>query len=228
MTPWYIPAGIVLAAYLVGSIPFGLLIVKAATGKDVRRIESGRTGGTNAMRAAGFWAGLLTAVLDILKSALMVALARWAMPDAYWLHVLAPVAAVIGHNYSIYLGERAENGRWRLRGGAGGTPAAGGTMGLWWPSLFIIVPMGFAILFGIGYASVATMSIGVTSIIIFAVRAALGLGPWTYVWYGVLVEALILWALRPNIKRLMNGTERLVGWRAKRRRQRQNQVNGHA
>ena len=101
-------------------------------------------------------------------------------------------------------------------------------MGLWWPSLFIIVPMGFAILFGIGYASVATMSIGVTSIIIFAVRAALGLGPWTYVWYGVLVEALILWALRPNIKRLMNGTERLVGWRAKRRRQRQNQVNGHA
>ncbi len=228
MTPWYIPAGILVIAYLVGSIPFGLLIVKATTGKDVRKIESGRTGGTNAMRAAGFWAGFATAILDILKSASMVLLAQRVMPDAYWLHVLAPVVAVIGHNYSIYLPERREDGRWRLRGGAGGTPAAGGTIGLWWPSVFIIVPMGFALVFGIGYASVATMSIGFTSIIIFAVRAALGLSPWAYVWYGALVEVLILWALRPNIKRLMNGTERMVGWRAKRRQQRQNQVNGHA
>ena len=59
--------GIILLAYLFGSIPFGLLIVKLKTGKDIREVESGRTGGTNAMRAAGFWAGFATAMLDILK-----------------------------------------------------------------------------------------------------------------------------------------------------------------
>ena len=62
-----ISIGVLLLAYIIGSIPFGWLIVKMKTGKDIRVIESGRTGGTNAMRAAGFWAGLLTAIMDILK-----------------------------------------------------------------------------------------------------------------------------------------------------------------
>ena len=64
-------------SYVIGSIPFGLLIVKLSTGKDIRHVESGRTGGTNAMRAAGFWAGLGTAVMDIIKSASTVWLTRW-------------------------------------------------------------------------------------------------------------------------------------------------------
>ncbi len=225
MTIWLAYAGLLAVAYLIGSIPSGLLIVKLATGKDVRHIESGRTGGTNAMRAAGFWAGLATAILDITKNALTVYLARQVAPQSPWLHVLAPIAAVIGHNYSVYLAERNEYGKFRLRGGAGGAPAAGGAMGLWWPSLFIIVPMGFVLLFGVGYASVATMSIGIISIVIFSIRASLGLSPWTYAWYGFLVEILLLWALRPNIQRLMNGTERLVGWRAKRRKQKEQQAN---
>ena len=177
------------------------------------------------MRAAGFWAGLATVILDIAKSALTVYLAKQVAPQAPWLHILAPIAAVIGHNYSIYLAEHDEHGKFRLRGGAGGTPAAGGAMGLWWPSLLIIVPIGFALLFGIGYASVATMSIGIISIVIFSIRASLGLSPWAYAWYGFLVEILLLWALQPNIKRLMNGNERLVGWRAKRRKQKEQQTN---
>ncbi len=64
-----IAIGVVFLGYIIGSIPFGLLIVKSKTGKDIRTIESGRTGGTNAVRAAGFGAGLLTAILDILKGA---------------------------------------------------------------------------------------------------------------------------------------------------------------
>lgn len=224
MTIWLTYAGLLAGAYLIGSIPSGLLIVKLTTGKDVRHIESGRTGGTNAMRAAGFWAGLATAILDIAKSALTVYLAKQVAPQSPWLHILAPIAAVIGHNYSVYLAECNKHGKFRLRGGAGGTPATGGAMGLWWPSIFIIVPIGFALLFGIGYASVATMSIGIISIVIFSIRASLGLSPWAYAWYGFLVEILLLWALRPNIKRLMNGTERLVGWRAKRRKQKEQQA----
>ncbi len=53
-----VPMLVLLVSYLSGSIPFGLLIVKLRTGKDIRQVESGRTGGTNAMRAAGVWAGL--------------------------------------------------------------------------------------------------------------------------------------------------------------------------
>jgi glycerol-3-phosphate acyltransferase PlsY len=70
-----------LASYLLGAIPFGLIIVRLKTGKDIRKVESGRTGGTNAGRAAGFWAGALTAVLDFLKSGVSVLLVRfWPEP----------------------------------------------------------------------------------------------------------------------------------------------------
>jgi hypothetical protein len=128
-----IDAGILLAAYIFGSVPFGLLIVKGLTGKDIRTVESGRTGGTNVYRAAGFSAGFFTAILDILKSAATVWLAREITPDA-WVHVLAPVAAVIGHNHSIFLPERGPDGRLRFRGGAGGAAALGGAQPLHLPA----------------------------------------------------------------------------------------------
>jgi glycerol-3-phosphate acyltransferase PlsY len=69
---------------------------------------------------------------------------------------------------------------------------------------------------GIGYASVTTMSIALLAIIIFAYRAWLGLSPWAYVIYGGVALVLLIWSLRPNIQRLINGTERLHGWRAMR------------
>ncbi len=205
-----IDVGILLASYIFGSIPFGLIVVKLMTGKDVRTIASGRTGGTNAMRAAGPVAGLLTAILDIFKAAATVWLAQ-AVTSNLWVHSLAPIAAVIGHNYSIFLVERSQNGRIQLRGGAGGSAAGGGAFGLWPPVAFILLPMGLLIWYITGYASVTTLSIGILTIIIFGVRAALGLGPWAYVIYGLLVEILMIWALRPNLKRLKEGTERRHG-----------------
>jgi glycerol-3-phosphate acyltransferase PlsY len=206
---------ILLGSYLVGAIPFGLIYVHIKTGQDVRQVESGRTGGTNAMRAAGFWAGAATAVSDFLKAALAAWVARWLMPDAYWIHVLAPIAAVIGHNYSIYLAERDDKGRLRFHGGAGGAPSAGGAFGLWAPSLLFILPIAMFILFVVGYASVATMSVGLVTLLIFTYRAWIGVSPWEYVFYGVFVEGLLIWALRPNIRRLFSGTERRVGLFAK-------------
>lgn len=208
--------GVLGFSYLLGSIPFGLLIVKLKTGKDIRSVESGRTGGTNAMRAAGFFAGLMTALLDLLKSAACVWIARALLPGAVWLQVFAPVMAILGHNYSIFLISRDEKGTLRLRGGAGGAPAAGGAFGLWPFSLLFIVPIAMVILFGIGYASLATLSAGLIAAIVFAIRASSGLSPWAYVVYGLAAEIVLIWALRPNIKRLLNGTERLVGWRARR------------
>ncbi|HMZ08531.1 MAG TPA: glycerol-3-phosphate acyltransferase [Anaerolineales bacterium] len=198
-------------AYVIGSIPFGLLIVKLKTGKDIREVESGRTGGTNALRAAGFWAGLATALLDILKGASSVWLARWLAPDHFLIHMLAPLAAILGHNYSIFLAERDENGKFRLRGGAGGAPSVGGAMGLFLPSIAIILPLGFITFFTVGIASVTTMAVALYAIIVFAYYASQGILPWAYVWYGVGAEILLMWALRPNLKKLVEGNERVVG-----------------
>jgi glycerol-3-phosphate acyltransferase PlsY len=201
---------VLVLAYLIGSIPFGLIIVKLMTGLDIRTVASGRTGGTNAMRAAGPWAGVLTAVLDILKSASTVWLAV-AITSNNWIHTLAPIMAVIGHNHSIFLLERSPQGRIVLRGGAGGAAAAGGAFGLWPPAGLIMLPIGLLIWYLTGYASITTLSIGVLVILIFGVRAWLGQGPWEYMLYGLLAELLMLWALRPNLKRLREGTERRHG-----------------
>jgi glycerol-3-phosphate acyltransferase PlsY len=212
--------GLLLLGYLLGSIPFGLIIVKLRTGKDVRKVESGRTGGTNAYRAAGKWAGVLTGLMDGVKGLVAVWLAAYLAEKLggtpIWL-VLAGVGSILGHNYSIFLAERGENGQWRLRGGAGGATAAGAAAGLWFPSIFFILPGALATLYFSGYASVATLSVPLMALVVFAVRAYLGYGPWVYVLYGVLAELILLWALRPNLKRLMDGTERMVGPRAKRR-----------
>jgi glycerol-3-phosphate acyltransferase PlsY len=217
--------GVLVIAYLIGSLPMGLYIVKVVSGKDIRLVQSGRTGGTNAMRAAGFWAGLATAILDILKGASGVWIANAIMPGNSLLMVLGPIAAIIGHNHSVFLIERNENGKLRLRGGAGGGPAAGGALGLWPPIMLIMVPVGVLLLFGVGYASVTTLSVPIIAMIVFSIRAAMGISPWIYVLYGFLAEIVLIWALRPNIKRLFNGTERLVGWRAKRMtRQKENKA----
>ena len=207
---------LLIISYLIGSIPFGLILVKITTGKDVRTIQSGRTGATNAMRAAGFWVGLATTFLDLMKGFCSVLLAKWLLPDLVWIHVAAPVMVIIGHNYSIFLIERDQNGKIHLGGGAGGASSAGGSMGLWPPVMIFIVPFSIIILYFVGYASVATLSAPFITTIVFAVLAWMGKLPWEYVIYGILAEALLVWSLRPNIKRLREGNERLIGLRAKR------------
>jgi len=219
----------VVIGYVLGSIPFGLLIVKIKTGKDIRTVESGRTGGTNAARAAGFGAGLLTAIMDILKGATAVWVAQLLDPTNHVVHVLAPVFAILGHNYSFFLLERDANGKLKFRGGAGGGPALGGAMGLWLPMFPIAFGIGALIWFSIGIASLTTMAIGLVVIIIFAVRASLGLQNPIDISYGVVAELLLIWALRPNIKKLFAGNERVIntslnGWLRARRESKQ-QVN---
>ena len=204
-----------IIGYLLGSIPSGLILVKLKTGEDIRSKHSGRTGGTNAMRAAGFGIGLATAILDILKSTAAVLLARYLLPDQVWLHALAPVFAILGHNYSIFLAKRDENGRIKLSGGAGGAPCVGGSIGLYWSSAFFILPVGIIFLYFVGYASLATLSVAVASAIFFAILYFAQVTPWQYIAYGILAGALLVWALRPNLKRLREGNERIVGFRAR-------------
>ncbi|HEX8990386.1 MAG TPA: glycerol-3-phosphate acyltransferase [Anaerolineales bacterium] len=208
-----IEASVVLLAYFFGSIPFGLLIVKFSTGKDIRQVASGRTGGTNAGRAAGTWAGILTGIMDGVKGAAAVWVAQAVSPGNHWLHVIAPLAAILGHNYSIFIVERDAKGHIHLHGGAGGGPTVGGAIGLWWPSAFFILPIAILVFVGIGYASITTMSIAVITTILFAVRYRMGLATLPDIFYGVIAFIMLTWALRPNIRALIEGRERFHGWR---------------
>ncbi len=209
--------GLVLAiAYLIGSVPMGYILVRLLAGKDVREVGSGRTGGTNVMRAAGFGAGLLTAILDGLKGAGSVWLAQSVLPSEIRPlgMALAGLAAILGHNYSIFL---------KFKGGAGGAPCVGGGVGIWPWSALIVIPVGGLVLFGVGYASLATLSVSVTLVALFAYRYythAPGAEA-EFIIYGIGSLLLLAWALRPNIRRLLRGEERLVGWRAKRLKQAQ-------
>jgi glycerol-3-phosphate acyltransferase PlsY len=209
--------GVVILGYILGSIPFGLLIVKMKTGKDVRTVESGRTGGTNVVRAAGLGAGLLTAFFDILKGAVSVWAAQAILPENPLIHILTPLAAILGHNYSLFLIRREENGKLRFHGGAGGAPALGGAMGLWLPMFPIVLAAGALIWFTVGIASLTTMAIGLVVTIVFAIYSAQGVMEPVNIWYGVIAELFLIWALRPNIKKLLAGNERVVkfslnGW----------------
>jgi glycerol-3-phosphate acyltransferase PlsY len=209
--------GVVVLGYLLGSIPSGMILVRLTTGRDIRRIGSGRTGGTNAMRAGGSLAGALTGIFDVLKSLLAIHISRAVLPGNAWLEILVGLAVVLGHNYSIFSIDWKETRFGKIpifHGGAGGAPTLGAATAFWFPSLLIILPIGLVVFMVIGYASVATLVGGLAVIIIFCIRAALGYSSAWYAVFGVVATGLLVWSLRPNIDRLLHGTERLVGVRA--------------
>lgn len=145
-------------------------------------------------------------------------IARWLIPNDWaffhWVEIAAPLAAILGHNYSIYLLEVHENtGKVRLRGGAGGAACLGGAVGLWIPGILYILPLALLGYLLIGYASVTTMSIAFFATVVFVVQAIRGVLPWHYVLFGIIAEAMLVWALRPNIARLRAGNERMHGVR---------------
>lgn len=210
MTAMPILFAALVIGYLLGAIPFGYVVVRRLTGRDVTQVGSGRTGGTNAMRAGGMGAGVLTAVADFLKGIVAVELARRlaaGQPIQPWAEALAGAAAVLGHNYSVFI---------RFRGGAGTGPNLGAATALWLFSAVILVPAGLLVLLGTGYASVASMFVALTILLIFAVRALQGLSPWAYVLgYALITVVLVYVALWANIQRLLRGEERMVGPRAR-------------
>lgn len=213
MTIWNIGLALLLS-YLIGAFPSGWFVVKIASGKDVRTVESGRTGGTNAMRAAGFLAGLCTAALDVFKGFSTGWIVNWLTPGNHWLLVAAPLAAILGHNYSVFLIERGSHGKLQLRGGAGGAPCLGGALAVGGPLMLLIVPFAALVFALIGYASVTTISIAVSAMLIAIFQAAFQGGSWVHVIYGAVSIGLVMWSLRPNLKRLREGNERVVGLRA--------------
>jgi glycerol-3-phosphate acyltransferase PlsY len=198
-------------SYLLGSIPFGLLIVRFISHKDVRAIGSGRTGGTNAYRASGTGAGVLTALLDGSKGVASGFLSAWLVPGNEIVKVLCVLATIVGHNYSLFLLYRNGDNKLRFHGGAGGATCFGGTLVLWWPAIVFLIPVTLIVFFLIGYASLTTISIALTALIIFTVRWVLGWAGWQDILFGAAALLLVTLALLPNLRRLLAGTERRVG-----------------
>ncbi|MGC9395809.1 MAG: glycerol-3-phosphate acyltransferase [Anaerolineae bacterium] len=183
-------------AYLLGSIPAGMIWGWIAKHIDIRKHGSGRTGGTNVWRSVGFIPALLTAITDGLKGAAAVWLAE-ALEISMAAIAVAGVLAVIGHNYSLFLG---------FRGGAGTATTVGLAAALWFPFLPVLLIIGVIAGLLVGHASVASITVAVLLPLIFVLRGEL----LNAALLGVPVMLLTLWALRPNIERLRNRAERFL------------------
>lgn len=198
------PVLALIAAYLLGSIPFGYLIVRAKESADVRAAGSGGTGATNVSRRAGKLAGVLTLMLDAAKGAAAVWFARWlvsADSSTNWIVAAAAIMAVLGHIFPVWLG---------FRGGKGVATGLGIFLALS-PLAVACAAMVFLIVVLITrYVSLASIS----------ATAALPLSVWLLNAYAkpvsdikyiitaaIIGGALIIYMHRANIVRLLRGTE---------------------
>ena len=207
-----------IIGYLLGSIPFGLILAKRLADIDVREWGSGKVGATNVLRSAGRKVAILSGLCDILKGAAAVLLAGLIIGKTYVAigsfgfgpllgQVLAGLAAVAGHNWSIFL---------KFRGGSGVATFFGG-----WIALFPMVAiLGGEILF-LGAASTLFVSLGSiagvvgTYAIVIPLTIVSGL-PIEYLLYAFVGTGMIIYTHRTNIVRLFNGKERKLGEKAER------------
>ena len=194
---------VAILAYLLGSFPAGYLLARL-WGVNVLEQGSGRTGGTNVFRAAGALPALITGALDVGKGALAVWLAGLVVPGdgQATAQVLAGAAVILGHNHSIFL---------HFRGGAGVGTSLGALGAVYWPAAVALVVLLLVIIAVTRYASIGSLVVVTAMPIVLLILAGMGLLANTYVCYGLLAWVLIVYAHRPNIRRLIAGTERRLG-----------------
>lgn len=198
------PLLVVIIAYLLGSIPFGYLIVHSKEGADIRETGSGGTGATNVSRRAGKVAGVLTLVLDALKGSAAVLIARVvAGPSlpAQWLLAAAAIAVIVGHIFPVWLG---------FRGGKGVATGVGVFLALAPVALLCAGVLFVAIVVFTRFVSLGSMVAAVTLPLFIwfqsvFVQPVADLRP--LLTAAIVCAALILFAHRGNIGRLARGTE---------------------
>ncbi len=199
MTTNWLTALAIPAAYLLGSIPFGLILAKSFGGADVRKSGSGNIGATNVARVAGPLAGILTLVLDVAKGAAAVLLGeRLSNSSAAWM-MIAAVAALVGHCFPVWL---------RFKGGKGVATAAGIFLVLS-PPAFLGAVILFVLVLGFWrYVSLGSISAAAAMpLLIYFLWAPRHAPPLT-ITFGVLVTALLIILKHArNIRRLVEGAE---------------------
>lgn len=194
-------AAVLGISYLLGSVPWGYMLLQWRKGVDIRQYGSGRTGMSNVLRTAGSRVAALVLLLDVSKGVLAVFLARTII-GASEAEVAAALLSLIGHNWPVFLG---------FRGGRGIATGAG--------ALTMIAPVSAAIgmigfisaTFSSRYVSLGSITgVVVTSLALLAFDL-LGYSPTPYTIYGFLGGAIIIWQHRDNIQRIRDGTERRLG-----------------
>ena len=194
-----IPYLLIAAAYLLGSIPFGLLIVKARGGPDIRSLGSGNIGASNVTRNAGALAGVLTLLLDAGKGYLAVWLAaRFTGDNVHWM-MAAAVAAVIGHVFPVWL---------RFKGGKGVATSLGVFLPLCWQAVAAAAVVWLLVVAFWRYASLGSITAAAAMPVLMYLFYAPRHAPPTYVSLSTIFIALLVIAKhRGNIERLIAGKE---------------------
>lgn len=194
---WIAPATALLLGYLLGSIPFGIVLTRLAGAGDLRAVGSGNIGATNVLRTGRKGLAAATLLLDGAKGAVAVLLAQYINPD---YGVLGAAAAFFGHCYPVWLG---------FKGGKGVATYAGIALALLLPAGLVYAVVWLGVLAVSRYSSLS----GILAAIAAPVAAA---------WWGVMDVAvlfialtlIVLWKHRDNIARLLGGTEPRVGQKA--------------
>ncbi|TAE52154.1 MAG: glycerol-3-phosphate 1-O-acyltransferase [Oscillatoriales cyanobacterium] len=209
-------AALLIAAYLLGSIPTGYALGKWMLGIDIREVGSGSTGATNVLRTLGKGPGLAVLLVDVLKGVSAIALIRYIYSLEFtsqlaigahlentatvipWMATLAGLFAVLGHSKSIWLG---------FTGGKSVATSLGVLLGLYWP-----VGLGTFGIFGIVFAvsRIVSLSSIVGSISVAGLMFVLN-QPLAYVLFGLAGGVFVIVRHRSNIQRLLNGTEPKIG-----------------
>ncbi len=187
----------IFCAYVLGSIPFGLLVTWVMTGQDVRALGSGNIGATNVLRTGNKAAAALTLLLDGLKGFVAV----WVA--AQWTHspelaLLAAIAALVGHCYPVWL---------RFKGGKGVATGLGVHLALAWPVGLAMLGMWLFMAWWRKYSSLAALTA-------FALSPVLAYALYhdsAYAFTAAVMSGLIGHRHRDNIRRLINGTEGKIG-----------------
>ena len=192
----------IVLGYLLGTIPFGLLITRAAGLGDVRKIGSGNIGATNVLRTGRRELAALTLILDAAKGFAAVMLARYFWPgDAMYL---AAIAVFIGHCFPVWLG---------FKGGKGVATMIGVLLGLAWPVGLIFCAVWLVVAFGQRYSSLSALTAAATAPIFAYVSWLMGWGPdgIKFAATTALLAAFLTFNHRANIGRLLQGTEPKIG-----------------
>jgi glycerol-3-phosphate acyltransferase PlsY len=192
--PWVWASLALLAGYLLGSIPFGLLLTRAAGAGDLRAIGSGNIGATNVLRTGHKGLAALTLLLDGAKGAVAVLIAAHFSPD---LAALAAIGAFFGHCYPAWL---------RFQGGKGVATLLGIALALHWPCGIVFAVVWVAAALITRFSSVAGMAAAVAITVSAAVSRQFGM-----VLLFLAFALVVLWKHRANLERLLAGTEPRIG-----------------
>ena len=190
----FLPVAFVVG-YLLGSIPFGLILTKLAGTQDLRTIGSGNIGATNVLRTGNKGLAAATLLGDMLKgtAAVIIAGSLWG-PNAA---MLAGLGAFLGHLYPVWL---------KFKGGKGVATYIGVLLGLFWPAAFVFGAIWLAVAFSTRYSSLSALVASFATPIFFWIFGHLALAS-----LFAVMTLFLFWAHRENIKRLQAGTENKIG-----------------